>query len=450
MEKEGAYAWLSLGGNDVLMLNDARGIEYVFKRNADNYRKSKFYNVLKPMLGQSILMSEGTIWRRQRKESSPVFAPKPIEEMIPDMVDAVESMFRRWETKDISKEGIDLNFETMFLALDVLLRTLFHEDKKEKAREMQAAIITLLREAEERVWSWFKLPQRITFLLPKYRNSLHLLNQTIHDLMVARERNQSYPEDLLSRLIKSYGSSDEERKLLRDQIMTFLLAGHETTANGLVWSCYYLSLHPEIWRKMQQEVDVVFAGQPPSAHNIKELVYCRQVFEEVLRFHPVVWTMSRDSIVHDKIPLEDGTHLDIPPNTTVMLCSYAVHRREKYWENPDAFDPERFSPDTVRKRPVFAYFPFGGGARQCLGIRFAQIESVLSLAMLVQRYNIHLKPGQAIKAIPNITLRPEGAVFFRLLSRQKIQHGVSEPFEVVQLPELTPLKSQCPFNQVAV
>jgi cytochrome P450 len=259
--------------------------------------------------------------------------------------------------------------------------------------------------------------------------------------------NKTHPEDLLSTLIAGHDLTPKQQTLLRDQVMTFLLAGHETTANALLWSFYYLSQRPEIWRKIQAEVDQVLAGHAPTMYDLRELKYTRQVFDEVLRFHPIVWTMSRDALTDDQIPLENGNDVSVPKGTTIMMCTYAVHRRERYWENPEAFDPDRFEPETARKRPQFAYFPFGGGPRQCLGIRFAIVESVIALAMMAQRYRLELLPGQSIAPLPNITLRPNGKVFFKLVPRvrdQKLEPATAPVDESVE-----PAPGKCPFPHAA-
>ena len=441
MHKEGAYAWLNLQGLPLLMLNDATGIEHVLKANAKNYRKGRFNKVLKPLLGNGIFLSEFETWRYQRKTSAPVFSNGNFEDMLQQMIAATEAMFERWQPRIARGEPIDITLEMMWFTLDVLLRALFHEARDGVAGGVQQALGVLLKEAEGRIWSPFNLPQSFILSLPKYRRSMQFLQDIVHDLVEKRRNNQAYPKDLLSLLIESY-KSPEEYLFLRDQVMSFLLAGHETTAHGLAWSFYNLGLHPVQKKTLIDEVDAVLGSNKPTLESVKNLNYTTQVFQEVLRLYPPVWTMSRETLGEDQIPLDNGEKIHLPKGTVIMLCGYAVHRRETYWENPEAFDPERFSADAVAARPEFAWFPFGGGPRLCLGFRFASMESVIALAMIMQRYHMALVPGQKIEPQPIITLRPSGPILFKITERQQIASG--QTLAVKQLAE-----GKCPFAAAA-
>ncbi len=231
-----------------------------------------------------------------------------------------------------------------------------------------------------------------------------------------------------------------------DEVLSFVLAGHDTTAHGLAWALHNLSLHPAIQRKVEDEVAQVLGNKTPNMESIKKLTYTRQVFDEVLRLYPPVWTMSREAISGDQIPLDDGTRLNVPAGAAVMMCHYAVHRRETYWPNPEAFDPDRFSAAAMETRPKYAWFPFGGGPRMCLGFRFAQVESVLALAMITQRYKFSLLSGQQVKPEPIITLRPADSILFKLSMRPDFYPDATQIVEQVPSPITTQKSSQCPFS----
>jgi cytochrome P450 len=438
MHKEGPFAWLNLNGQLLLMLNDATGIQHVFQDNASNYRKAHFSQVLKPLLGNGIFLSEGKLWRKQRQEAAPVFANGNFEDMLSQMIAATEAMFQRWEPRIARGEAIDLTIETMWLTLDVLLRALFHEARDGVAASMQLELGKVLREAEGRIWSIFNLPQKLVLSLPKYKTAMAFLDDLVMGLIESRRSNGAYPDDLLSRLIASYGSSPEDLKCLRDQVMSFMLAGHETTAHSLSWSFYSLCRHPVQQQRMVEEIDDILQSELPTLDTIKRLTYSKQVFDEVLRLYPPVWTMSRETIGDDVIPLDDGRKIPLPKDTVVMLCDYAVHRREAYWSDPEAFDPDRFKPAAVLRRPKFAWFPFGGGPRLCLGFRFAQTESLVALAMILQRYKLTLVPGQTIKPLPIITLRPDGPILFQIRKRETTPSVVPEP-------EIQHVEETCPY-----
>jgi cytochrome P450 len=417
MRETGAFAWLSLTGKPLLMLNDAAAIQHVLQDNFSGYRKGSFYQILKPLLGNGIFLSEGDIWQKQRRESAPVFGNGAFADMTQQMVKATAAMLQRWEPLVAAGEPIDFHAESMWLALDIFLRALFHQDENGAAANMKSAMGAMLGEAEGRIWSFFHLPQRFVLRLPKYRKALDFLDGIVAQLIARRRINADYPEDLLSRLIKNYDVSETGQKDLRDQVISFLLAGHETTANGLAWTFYQLALHPAVQSRMSQEINHVLDGAAPTDRAIKRLVYTRQVFNEALRLYPPVWTMSREALQDDAIPLEDGGKIAIPRGASIMVCAYAVHRRETYWEHPEAFDPDRFAPDATRGRPKFAWLPFSGGPRLCLGVRFAEMESLVAMAMITQRYRLTLLPGQDIRPMPIITLRPNGPILFAVAER---------------------------------
>ena len=449
MNREGAYAWLRVDGRPLLMLNDATGIEHVLQRKCDNYRKGHFHKVLKPLFGDSMFLSEGHAWKHRREDVAPVFAHGNFDEMVRQMTFAAEAMFERWNPRIARGEIIDVTIEMTRFALDALLRALFHESRDDFATEMRSALGIILRDAENRMWSSLSLPEIIAYNLPKYRASRKFLKSIVSELIEARRTNKAYPEDLLSRLVEDFGSSPQEQKVLFDEVLSFVLAGHDTTAHGLAWALHNISLYPSVQQKVEEEVASVLSNKTPDMESIKKLTYTRQVFDEVLRLYPPVWTMSREAIADDKIPLDDGTHVNVPAGAAVMMCHYAVHRRETYWKNPEAFDPERFNPEAVEARQKFAWFPFGGGARMCLGFRFAQVESVLALAMITQRYQFSLVSGQHVRPEPIITLRPADSIHFRMQKRTDFF-----PEATILAANNVPAKtheqvSKCPFHQDA-
>jgi cytochrome P450 len=230
---------------------------------------------------------------------------------------------------------------------------------------------------------------------------------------------------------------------LRDQVISFLLAGHETTANGLAWTFYQLALHPAAQSKMSQEIDRVLDGAAPTDQALKQLVYTRQVFNEALRLSPPVWTMSREALQDDAIPLDDGSKIAIRRGASIMVCAYAIHRRAAYWEHPEAFDPDRFAPDAAHGRPKFSWLPFSGGPRLCLGVRFAEMESLVAIAMITQRYRLTLLAGQDIRPMPIITLRPNGPMLFSVTERNPVPSGL--PNDAGSENRQT-IPAECPFH----
>jgi cytochrome P450 len=199
---------------------------------------------------------------------------------------------------------------------------------------------------------------------------------------------------------------------LRDEVMTLFLAGHETTANALTWTWYLLSTHPEIERRLEMELAAGLGGRTPTLADLSQLTYIGMVIQEAMRLYPPAWIIGRNALEADQI----GGY-DIPAGSTVVLSPYVTHRHPDFWVNPEGFDPERFTPERSRGRPYFAYFPFGGGPRLCLGNNFALLEARLALATVAQRYRLELVPGHPVEPEPLVTLRPRHGLLMTLRPR---------------------------------
>ncbi len=412
--QEGPYAWIELNGKAVLLMGDAAGIEYILEENHPNYWKGNFTNLLAPLLADGIFLSEGAQWRRQRQETAPGFTTPRLMETIQIMADTINAMLDNWEIRARRGEHIEMGQEMTRLTLDVFLRSLFHVDAGDIASAMRESLGLLLREAEGRIWSPFHLPRKWVLAMPKYRRAMQLMHDTVARIIAMRLADRAYPDDLLSRLIGSYDETPFEQRLLRQQILSFMLAGHETTAHGITWSFHHLAQMPEWQQRLRAEGDALSVINWES---LRGLTHSTNFFSEALRLYPPVWTTSREAYHDDVIPLDDGSTVDMPAGAVAMLCNYAVQRREKYWPDPNRFDPDRFLPERSEGRPRMAWFPFAGGARLCLGQRFATIESAMTLALASRRFHIELVPGQEIKPEPIITLRPNGPVMLKLIPR---------------------------------
>jgi cytochrome P450 len=329
-----------------------------------------------------------------------------------------------------------------WFTLDAFLRALYHETREGLASSMQSSLGVILKEAEDRMWAVASLPQAIAYRLPRYRKSMDFLFEITRELIANRQAGRGYPEDLLSRLVEGLS---EEQQSLHDEVLAYILAGHDTTAHAISWSLYMLSRFPAERRLVEAEIGQVLDDSAMSMQHIKQLTYTRQVLDEVMRLYPPVWTMSREATGPDSIPLDDGSKLDFPAGAAVMMCQYAVHRRETYWPNPEAFEPWRFDAKAAAARPKYAWFPFGGGPRMCLGFRFAQVESVMALAMILQRYELSLIAGQHIEPDPIITLRPNGQVLYRV--SHKTQQPRSSPMLLdMASTALAAAAGGCPFH----
>jgi cytochrome P450 len=229
-----------------------------------------------------------------------------------------------------------------------------------------------------------------------------------------RSDRSSRQEDLLALLLSA---RDEERnesltdQQVRDEAVTFLGAGHETTAVALTWTWYLLSRHPEIERRLRVEIEQVLGDRRPTANDLPRLALTRRVVEESIRLYPPVWMMSR-GVLHD----DSLGGYQIPAGSMVLVSQYVTHRLPQFWPNPEGFDPDRFGPELSADRPRFAYFPFAGGPHSCIGSEFAMMEAVLAVAMTMQRYKLELVPGHPVVPDPIFTLRPKHSVLAVLKS----------------------------------
>lgn len=393
-----------VGLDRIVMLNHPDAIRHVLQDNHRNYRKSKFYKPLRPLLGKGIFVSEGADWLKQRRTSTPAFAGNRFDTMASCITLATARRMDRWPSTTRSDGTLDISLEMMRLTFESVASALFdiHMDESEYAA-FHDAVTLVFRRAERCVWSGGLISHGLLKLVdPAYRKAVAKIDAVIFSLIDERQRAADKPGDLLDMLMAESDPADpDDRSLLRDQLISFLVAGHETTAVALTWTWHLLAQYPQVLAKLEAEIDEVLGGRAPSFADLTRLRYTRMVFEETMRLYPPVWTISREAIADDRV----GS-TNIPAGTTVMLCPYAVHRNPRYWPDPERFEPERFSEEAVATRHRHAYFPFGGGPRNCLGNRFGIMEGQLILAMIAQRYRIEIAPGQRVEPEPAITLRP--------------------------------------------
>jgi len=396
---------LKFGIEKVLMVSRPDYIRHIVQDNRENYHKSKFVQLLSPILGDGMFLAEGEIWKSQRQCSAPAFQGCQLKAMTGHMRDATADLIYRWRQKELRAQPVAIVPEMMRLSLDMVLRSLFNVRLDQEFSEIYDALTTILTDTEERFWSYLSLPRWMpTPHNLRFRQALQVLDDFVYGIIEERRRNPQGHSDLLTLLLAAaerQPSSKAGDKLLRDQVLSIILAGHDTTANSLAWSWILLSRHADVASRLKEEVDRVLGPRLLSFEDVPQLTYTKMVFDEVLRLYPPLWTFSRTAQADDRL----GAHR-IPKGTNVMLCAYAVHRRPSLWSNPEGFDPERFNPGKTPEHDRFAYIPFGGGPRRCLGARFAALEATIALSMIAQVFRLELVPGQRIEAEPMITLRP--------------------------------------------
>lgn len=407
---------LKFGPRSILFLNEPDAIRHVFVENHGNYVKGFGYDKLEPILGRGLLTSEGGQWRRSRKLAQPAFHRARLEGLGGAMVEAARDLVAKWEPVADSGQPLEIVDEMMRLTLRVVSVTLLGFDIGQgESKAVSRALSNLLVEANRRILSLMPFPIQV----PTPRNlkskvSIKVLNELVYRI-IAEHRAGKGKGVLLQMLMDArdeengQGLSDGQ---LRDEVMTMFLAGHETTANALSWMLYLLSKHPAVDRKLHAELQEVLGGREPTMADLPKLRYTTMVIEESLRLYPPAWIFSRQAVGADVV-----AGYGVAPGTIVAVSPYVLHRSTAYWENPEGFDPERFTDDKKAERPKHAYLPFGAGPRSCIGNHFALMEMQIALAMIASRYRAELVPGHTVEPEPLITLRPRYGLQMRLRSR---------------------------------
>lgn len=400
---------MRIGPRSYWMVNEPEGARYVLQENAKNYKKSETYDELKHFLGNGLFTSEGDFWRRQRRLAQPAFHRERLAGLAGVMVAETERMAERWSRLAARAEPFDVAAEMTHLTLAIVGRALLSADLTSSADEMGAALTYLIDATNRRILSPVRVPLHVpTPANKRYRHAIEVLDRHVGAVIAARRKNPDAHHDLLSMLLmvrdEETGEGMSDRQL-RDEVTTLVLAGHETTANALAWTWSWLSKFPYVEARLYDEFRAVLGGRAPEAADCAQLKYTSMVVQESMRHHPPVWVIEREALADDVV-----LGYRVPRGTIVSVAPYILHHHPAYWENPEGFDPERFTPEAVAARQRFAYLPFGGGPRICIGNAFAMMEAQIILAVLGQRFRVELAPGHRPEPELLLTLRPKGGI----------------------------------------
>jgi cytochrome P450 len=398
-----------------ILVNHPDAIRYILQDNNRNYSKHTFaYENLLPIVGKGLLTSDGEDWLSQRRLIQPAFHRQRIQDFSRVMVASADEMVDRWEQERFDQNPFNAAEEMMRLTLQIVGKALFSRDLSKEADSVGHAFNYANDYISRRMRSLFITPGRRQF-----NASLQELDRVVQEIIAERRaetgQRQDRSPDLLDMLVEArhedshQGMSDRQ---VRDEVMTLMLAGHETTATSLAWTWYLLAAHPQVEARLHEELDDVLCGRLPSMEDLPRLEYCRWVLQESMRLYPPAWIITRRAEAEDEI----GGYR-IPAKSMVEMSAYLIHRHPRYWEDPLKFDPERFTPQRSAGRPQYAYMPFGGGPRLCIGRDFAMTEALLVLALVGSRWKLVMEPGQTIVPDPLITLKPKGGIWMRLVAR---------------------------------
>ncbi len=386
----------------VYQLNHPEYVAQVLVERNENYVKGEsFQKVLGPITGSGILNSEGERWRRNRHMLQPAFHPDRISEYVPMMTGATEEALQSWE----DGETRPVHEETMEITLKIVARALFGVDIEEYVEAIGDALEAFMLASES--LTHLALPPSIpTPSRRKIARARGEIDAVVYELIERRRRDPT-ERDVISKLLevtddRGRGLTDEE---IRDEVVTLLLAGHETTALSLTFTSYLLAKHPEVEAKLVDELETVLEGEPPTLSALPDLAYTERVVKESMRLYPPVPGIVREPVKPDIV----GGY-EIPPGATVRMHQWVVHRDPRWYDDPLAFRPERWTDGMERELPKLAYFPFAAGPRRCIGDRFAMLEARLILATIYQQYHLELVPGTDLDLMATITARPKAEV----------------------------------------
>jgi cytochrome P450 len=407
---------LNLAGWQTLLVSDLPAIEKILVEDHRNFVKHRFFwRHVRAVFGQGLLTSEGELWHRQRRLAAPAFAGRQLLGYDSTMVALTSQMLDGWKDGEV----IDIHPEMMGLTLRIAAKTLFDAELEQDIRDMDHAVNDLVVEVASR----YKRPIFIPDAIPlpshlKYRRAIRTVERVVSSIIAERRANGlENRNDFLSRLMAARDEAGRPMSdaLLRDEAITLLLAGHETTALALSWSWFLLGQHPDAEARLAAEIAEVLGDRAATADDLPRLKYTESVVMEAMRLYPPAWGIGRESTQ----PFELGGY-SFPTGTTIFIVPWLLHRDPRYFAEPEAFRPERWMGNLARELPRFAYMPFGGGPRICIGQRFAMMEAVLVLATLVQRFSMHWQPDRKVTPFPSITLRPNGGVWLKLSERRTL------------------------------
>lgn len=412
------WEWKSIFGHN-FVVSDPVGVKRILLDNVANYPKTEMETkMLGAIVGEGLLVSQGEKWKSHRRLMSPSFDFKSIVAYSPAMVAAAESFSNAWSTKS-SGSVIDIAEEMTNLTLRVISNTMFSADGKILGELVDSSLRKMGDAIDFNLLDILPLvgPPRMKRKMERIHKNFLTMDATMQKLIRARETVQGQAaHDLLDRLIAARDSETGVRLSndeVRDEVVIIFLAGHDTTALALTYTWYLLSQHPAVEARLHTEIERVLGGRAPTYDDLVNLPYTKMVIEESMRLYPPAPGLSNRAVLAD----DTVCGVDIPKGAQVAVIPWVIHRHRTLWKYPERFDPDRFSPERSQGRHRFAYLPFGGGPRVCIGMALAMTEAQLILATIAQRFRLRLVPNQNIVLQHRITMRPRDGILMALEPR---------------------------------
>jgi cytochrome P450 len=388
-------------------------VQRVLRDNYANYPRPTFVaDKLKSIVGEGLVAAESDRWAHARRNSQPAFHPDLITQSAQIFTESTAEMLEGWQTLAERGAAFDVKSEMMHLTLTNLGKALFKANWGEQVGKVEPIVALALAHTHKRLTSPID-PQRFPLRSTRAFNAgLASLDEIIFGAINERRRDTNGGSDLISILLQVEDPETGQRLTdaqVRDEVIGFFIAGHETVSSALSWTWYLLSQNPSSWRRMREEVDEVLGGRTPTAEDVPKLEYTTRVLLESMRLFPPIFVLMRCAKEDDEI---GGYH--VPAGSNIVLCAYVTHRHPDFWDNPEGFDPDRFTSERSAGLHRMAYFPFSGGPRKCIGNAFAMMQMPIVLAMVSQRFRVNLVPGEKPVPEPAISLRPRDPLMVTL------------------------------------
>jgi cytochrome P450 len=400
----------------IVIVNKPDYVKHILQDNNKNYQKSFGYQIMKLLVGNGLLTSEGDFWRRQRRLAQPGFHRERLASFNNIMVEETNELLKKWNQLP-DGSVVNVSKDMMEVTLKIVCKALFSTDVDDVtdtvSREFHIANESLIKRIIDpiKIPLWFPTPHNV-----KENHAYKAIQAIVQQLIEKRRKSSERHDDLLAMLMEAKDEDTGEMmsdNQLKDEVVTIFLAGHETTAVALTWLFHCLEENPEVEQKLLEEARTVLNGRNPTLEDFRSLDYARMVIEETMRLYPPAWIIGRNAIDDDEI---GGYH--IPKGINTLIPVYHIHRDPQYWEEPLKFIPERFTKEKIRSYHKFVYFPFGGGPRLCIGNNFALMEMQLLVPMFIQQYHLQKAKGFKFKQDPLITMRPNPDMLMELHRRK--------------------------------
>jgi cytochrome P450 len=413
-----------IGGlKEAIVTTDPSVIQHVLKTNAENYQKSEIQvKRMGHFLGKGLLTTHGEAWRTQRRLIQKGFDRKQLDALSSIMQDSLADSLRDFE-RQIGSGPVDIYTHLMKMTFAMVARSLFGARLRNEDIDLVSHTICTVQEfiVRQTLQPYLNPYFAISGELRKHED-MRVRADSILMAYIKQRRNQEPGQDLLQTLMDARYSDGEgmSDELVLSESMQLLVAGHETSSNGLSWLLYLLSSRPDCLERVRQEFDSVLGEAPLSYADVPKFEFTTQVIQEGLRLYPPFWMIDRMAVADDRVG-----EVDIPRGSTVIIYVYGAHHAPRYWESPESFEPERFTKANEKLRRPFTYLPFGGGPRGCIGGNYAMLQMLMILSDLLRKYDFQLAPGQTIEARPMVILRPKHGI--RMTFTKAIAHDQADP-----------------------